>query len=163
MGESMSDKPRYLFPLVLLWIVLGLIFIILGLFSLNLTIWIFSPEYTSYGIIDWATSMIFFMTFTETTTLLVFGSLFLIFSYETYKGKSWVWNAGVIISTIFLVIFSFLLASLMISTLLFPNDFTVPALIEGMITVLVDLGIIFLLTRPSIKIYFEKQKNNNSD
>ena len=163
MGESMSDKPRYLFPLVLLWITLGLIFIILGLLSLNLTIWVFSPEYTSYGIIDWATSMIFFMTFTETTTLLVFGSIFLIFSYETYKGKSWVWNAGVIISTIFLVIFSFLLASLMISTLLFPNDFTVPALIEGMITVLVDLGIIFLLTRPSIKIYFEKQKNNNSD
>jgi hypothetical protein len=155
----MLEKPKYLTALVLLWAILGIMFIILGLLSLNLTIWIFSAEYTDLGLPNWATSMIFFMTFTETTTLLVFGSIFLVFSYETYKVKSWAWNAGLIISTIFLVIFSFLLASLMITTLIFPyNEFTVPALIEIMVIFLVDLGIIFLLTRPAIKIYFEKQK-----
>lgn len=157
----MFKKPTYLISLVIMWAIFGIIFIVMGLLSLNLTIWIFSPEYANYNITDWATSMIFFMTFTETTTLMAFGSLFLIFSYETYKVKSWVWSAGLIISTIFLVIFSFLLASLMITTLIFPNDFTVPALIETMVTFLTDLGIIFLLTRPSIKLYFEQHQKKN--
>ena len=163
MGEQMLNKPRYIILLVILWAIFGVIFVTLGLLSLNTTIAVFS-EYESYKIQeDWAISMIFFMTFTETTTLLVFGSIFLIFSYETYKVKSWVWNAGLIISTIFLVIFSFLLASLMITTLIFLNEVTVSALINIMLTFLVDLGIIFLLTRPSIKMYFEKQKIENSD
>jgi len=105
--------------------------------------------------------MIFFMTFTETITLLVFGCIFTVFAYETYRCKSWVWNAGIIISTIFIVIFSFLLASLMLTALLFPNnEFSIPALITIMLTFLVDLGIIFLLTRPSVKLYF---KNNKSE
>jgi len=160
MGEQTLKKPRYLIPLVILWAILGTIFILLGLLSLNLTIWIFSTEYSNYEILEWATSMIFFMTFTETTTLLVFGSIFIIFSYETYKIKSWVWNAGLIISTIFLVIFSFLLASLMLTTLIFPDEYTVTALIEVMLAFLVDLGIIFFLTRPNIKIYFEQKKND---
>jgi len=163
MGEEMLKKPTYLILLVILWVIFGVIFITLGLLSLNTTIDVFS-DYENYRIHeDWAISMIFFMTFTETTTLLVFGSIFLIFSYETYKVKSWVWNAGLIISTIFLVIFSFLLASLMITTWIFLNEVTVSALINIMITFLVDLGIIFLLTRPNIKIYFEKQKMKDSD
>jgi len=159
----MLKKPKYLISLVLLWILFGAIFLGLGISSLTLTIWIFSSEYNALIMPNWVTPMIFFMTFTETTTLLVFGCIFAIFAYETYQCKSWVWNAGIIVSTIFIVIFSFLLASLMLTALLFTDEFSVQTLITIMLTFLVDLGIIFLLTRPHIKIYFEKQKTNGSD
>jgi len=154
MGEKTLNKPKYLISLVLLWILFGTIFLYLGLSSLTLTMWIFSPEYDALIMPSWVTPMIFFMTFTETITLLVFGCIFAFFAYETYHCKSWVWNAGIIVSTIFIVIFSFLLASLMITALLFTDEFSVQTLITIMLTFLVDLGIIFVITRPNIKSIF---------
>jgi hypothetical protein len=150
----MTDKPKYLNWLILLWLLFAAIFFYLGYFSLTLALWIFSAEYTALGLPSWTTSMLFFWSFMATITLLVFGGIFVLFSYETYRLRTWVWNAGVIISTIFIVIFSFLLASLMITALLFKNEFAVQTLITIMLTFLVDLGIVFLITRPSIKAIF---------
>ena len=148
-------KTKYLYLLVLAWIVFGILFIYVGYLSLDIALYTVSPSYPTSEEANWAKPMLFFGTCLATTTLLVFGCIFFIFSYETCKGKSWVWNAGVIISTIFLVIFGFMLASLMVTTLLFTSAFTVRTLIIITIIFLVDLGVIFLITRPQIKSYFE--------
>ena len=145
----MSEKPNTLYLLITLWALLGAIFIILGVYSLELSMYILStaafPE-------NWS-AMLFFEMFFLTTSLLIFGGIFLIFSYETFRVKSWVWDAGIIISTIFIVIFSFMLASTTLTTLIYQNDFAIQTLIAVMISLFVDLGIVFLITRPSIKVY----------
>jgi len=159
MGEYMNSKPKLLYLLILLWIIFGIIFIYLGTSSLSIALYIISPESINQLNLEdseWIQSLMFFGTFFLTTTMLVFGSIFVIFSYETYQRKTWVWNAGVIISTIFIVVFSFMLGSLMITSLMFMNQTIIQALIIIMIAFLTDLGIIFLITRPNIKAYFEK-------
>jgi len=103
--------------------------------------------------------MLFFGTFFLTTTLIIFGCIFFIFGYETFKGKAWAWDAGIIISTIFIVIFGFMLASITITALLFlnefSNEFSIQALVAVMILFLSDLGVIFLITRPTVKLYMK--------
>ena len=146
----MNDKPKLLYLLITMWIMFGLIFIYLGYASLTVVLYILGTSEQS----GWE-PIVFFGTFMATITMMVFGSIFLIFSYGTYKGKSWIWNAGIIISTIFIVIFSFMLASLMITVLLFTTSDLVLILVVSMIAFLVDLGIIFLVTRPNIKAYFK--------
>ena len=147
----MNNKPKILYLLVTLWALLGLVFIILGIYSLDLLIYILSPK----GPTNWEAMLFFGMVFL-TTALLIFGSIFVIFSYETYKAKTWAWNAGVIISTIFIVIFSFMLASIMLTALQFRDNFTIQTLEASVISFLIDLGIIFLITRPAIKEYMTK-------
>lgn len=147
----MNNKPKILYLLVTLWILLGLVFIILGIYSLDLLIYLLSPK----GPTGWEAMLFFGMVFL-TTVLLIFGAIFVIFSYETYKGKTWVWNAGIIISTIFIVIFSFMLASIMLTALQFRDNFTIQTLEASVISFLIDLGIIFLITRPAIKEYMTK-------
>lgn len=152
MGEYLlSDKPKILYLLVGLWALLALTFIILGLYSLELLVYMISPKYAPT---DWDAMLFFGMVFI-TTVFLIFGIIFAIFASETYKGKAWVWNAGVIISTIFIVIFSFMLASIMLTALQFRDNFTIQTLEASVISFLIDLGIIFLITRPAIKEYMK--------
>jgi len=155
----MKDKTNLLYLLILLWALFGIIFIFLGINSLSLALYIISPDSLSALNVEdaeWVQSLIFFGSLMATTTMLVFGSIFLLFSYEIYRCKSWVWNAGVIISTIFIVVFSFMLGSMMITSIMFMNQTVVNTLIIIMMAFLTDLGIIFLITRPNIKSYFEK-------
>ena len=147
----MNDKPKILYLLVTLWALLGLTFIILGLYSLELLIYMTSSEYVATS---WDAMLFFGMVFIA-TAFLIFGSIFVIFSIETYKAKAWAWNAGIIISTIFIVIFSFMLASIMLTALEFRDNFTIQTLEASIISFLIDLGIIFLITRPSIKAYLK--------
>jgi hypothetical protein len=150
----MAERPKMLYLLIALWVIFSLIFISIGYASLDLASniykWFFTEE-LYFG------PMLFFVTFFLTIVMFVFGSIFLIFAYETFKRKRWVWNAGIIISTIFIVIFSFMLASLMITALIFMDNFSIPTLITVMIAFLVDLGIIFSITRPSVKEYLHDQ------
>jgi len=155
----MIDKPKLFYALILLWIVFGVVFIYLGYGSLGIALYLISPEFTNlFGSEgrEFVQALLFFATTMSTTTMLVFGSIFILFSYETYHCKTWVWNAGVIISTIFIVVFSFMLGSLMVTSLIFMNRIIIEALITIIIAFLVDLGIIFLITRPNIKECFIK-------
>jgi len=148
----LNDKPKILYLLVTLWALLGLTFIILGAYSLELLIYMTSKEYVTTS---WDAMLFFGMVFI-TIAFLIFGSIFEIFSVETFKGKAWAWNAGIIISTIFIVIFSFMLASIMLTALQFRDNFTIQTLEASIISFLIDLGIIFLITRPAIKEYLSK-------
>ena len=133
---------------------LGIMFIIIGSYSLDISMSINkNPDALS---LYW-TAMLFFGAFFLTTALIIFGCIFLIFAYETFKGKAWAWNAGIIISTIFIVIFGFMLGSITITALLFLHKFTIQTLVAVMILFLSDLGIIFLITRPNIKVYMKSE------
>jgi hypothetical protein len=79
----------------------------------------------------------------------------MIFLYGTYRGDSWVWTTGIIISTIFLAVFGLMLASFMINAVIFRSEFSVAGLVTVVLSLLIDLGIIFYLTRPKTKLFFE--------
>ncbi len=85
----------------------------------------------------------------------VFACVFILFSYGTFKRKRWVWYPGVIISTTFLAIFGLMLPSFMVTAVLYMDFFSVSGLITVVISLLIDLGIIYFITRPSLKLYFE--------
>ena len=92
----------------------------------------------------------------STIVWFVFSSLFVIFAYGTFRGDHWVWTTGVIFTTIFLAVFGLMLAAFMITAFNYPNIFSVTGLITTILSFLIDIGIVFFLTRPDAKVYFEK-------
>jgi len=93
----------------------------------------------------------------STIIFLVFSGVFIVFTYGTLKKIDWVWTTGIIISTIFLAIFSLMLASFIVNVLMFKDDFSITGLVSTILVFLIDLGIIYYLTRPKTKLYFEKK------
>jgi len=154
-----SKRPIAVNILILLWLLLALIFISLGLYSANNSINI--PDWNLHPTVS---SMLFFGTLLVTIVWLVFAILFIIFAYGVLKKFVWVWTTGLIISTIFLVVFSLMLVSLMVTALVVPTSFATEALIITIISIFTDLGIIYHLTRPKTRLYFDVvKKPKNSD
>jgi hypothetical protein len=147
----MDNKPRLIYYLLLLWLTLSAIFVLWGGFSLVILDQIEGWS----GELGQLTPQIFFGYLISTIVWFVFSSVFIIFAYATYRGESWSWTTGLIISTIFLIIFGFMLSSFIITSILFlGNWFGVYGLITVVLSFLTDLGIIFLITRPVTKLYF---------
>jgi len=151
----MGDKPKYLYLLAMLWPLLSIIFFAWGAFSLFYVLEIPDWKYTEAENI--LVQMMFFGTLLTTIVWFVFAFLFLSFSYGTLTVKKWVWTTGIIFSTIFLAIFGLMLASLMVTALMFLHYFSLLALITVIIAFLIDLGIIYCITRPSVKKYFAER------
>jgi hypothetical protein len=147
----MTSRPKSVYILILLWLSLSIIFILWAVYSLiiviNIQNWTDLPE----GII----SQIHFGYLIGTIVWFVFSSLFTIFAYATYRRDSWGWTTGLIISTIFLVIFTIMIVAFMVNAIIFVNWFSVLGLITTSLSFAANLGIVFYLTRPVIKLYFE--------
>jgi hypothetical protein len=146
----MSEKPKVIYILILLWLLLSTIFAAWGVYSLIIVLQI--PEWYE---IQPIMSQLHFGYLISTIVWFVFSSLFIVFAYATFRRDSWAWTTGIIISTIFLVIFSMMLAVFMINAVMFLDWFSVAGLVSVVISFLIDLGIIFYLTRPASKLYFE--------
>jgi len=154
----MRKKPFILYLLILLWLAFSTIFIMFGTYSIEMVFNVLNWSVTNPSFYD---PMVFFSYLMFAISMFVFGFIFIIFAYETYKGRSWVWNAGIIFSTIFLVIFGFLMVSLMVTAMIFMDTrFSIPTLIAVMIAFLTDLGIIFFITRPNVKTYLYAPESN---
>jgi len=147
----MINRPRLLYLLVLLWFVLSGIFVNWGWFSLSyftvLPIWL-EP-------VKPLIPQLYFGYMISTIVWFVFSSLFIIIAYGTFKKHKWVWTTSIIISTIFLVVFGLMLAAFMVNAVMFQDWFSIYGLISVVLSILIDLGIIFLLTRPIIKKFFD--------
>ena len=150
-GEYMSKRSKNIYILILLWLALSVIFVMWGTFSLITVIQIRSWP----GLGEYFTPQFHFGYLISTIVWFVFSSLFIIFAYGTFKKDSWVWTTGIIISTIFLAIFGFMLGAFMVNALMFLDWFSVSGLITVVISFIIDIGIVFYLTRPAIKLYFE--------
>ena len=146
----MSEKPRSIYILTFLWLSLAGIFTLWGAYSLSLVVQI--PAWRELGNL---LSVIHFGYLMSTISWFVFSSLFIIIAYGTFRKDGWVWTTGLIISTIFLAMFALMLASFMINALMFFDFFSVVGLVTVILTFIIDLGIIFYLTRPVTKLYFE--------
>lgn len=147
----MVDKrPKLVIITALLWLVLSVIFIIWGGFSLSMVF-----QIPGWNEIPTLKPMLHFGYLMATIVWFVFAAIFIIFVYNIFKGKSWVWTTGLIISTIFLVIFALMLAPLMVNAVMFMDPFSILGLITVVISFIIDLGIVFCLTRPITKIYFD--------
>lgn len=153
----MNKRPRSVYVLIVLWLLLSVIFIAWTSFSLNLVLNIpsWEPDIPSLS------PMLYFGSLVSMITWFVFALLFFIFSYGTFKGKSWIWTAGIIVSTIFIVIFALMLGSFMITTILFPGFFTILGLETAILSFIIDLGIIYYLTRPAVKVHFKIGEDSN--
>ena len=151
----MFERPRIIYMLILLWLCLSTIFALWGGYSLTILVQI--PNWHDLGSLLYP---VHFGYLISGIVWFVFSSIFVIFSYGTFKKESWVYTTGIIISTIFLVIFALMLASFMINALMFRDFFSITGLVTVVLTFLIDLGIVFFLTRPNSKHYFESRTNN---
>jgi hypothetical protein len=147
----MSERPKTIYILILLWIALSGIFILWGIYSLIIVLQI--PQWTELGAL---LPPLHFGYLISTIVWFVFSSLFVIFSYATLKADSWAWTTGIIISTIFLIVFGLMLGSFMVNAYLFLDWFSVLGLITVVLSFLTDIGIVIYLTRPMTKLYFAK-------
>lgn len=146
------ERSKTLYSLAILWLLLSAVFIVWSFYSLD---WInrilswpeSSPDYVLF-------SFLFFGNLVSFISWSVFAILFIIFAYGTYTVKQWVWTSGLIIATIFIVIFALMLASFMITAILFMDFFSVLGMVTVVISLLIDLGIIYCLTRLKIKNIF---------
>lgn len=146
----MNERPKIVYILILLWIALSVIFVMWGVFSLIIVI-----QIPTWEEIRPVIPQLHFGYLISTIVWFVFSSLFIIFSYATFRRDSWAWTTGIIISTIFLVIFGLMLAAFMINAIMFLDWFSIVGLITVVLSFIIDLGIIFYLTRVPIKLYFE--------
>ena len=154
--KKLLDRPKSIYVLAFLWALLGGMFIVWGAYSLNILLDI--PNWDIFQDFETLRSIINFGYTMSTILWFVFSSIFVVIAYGVLKADSWVWTTSLIISTIFLAIFSLMLASFIINTIIFlesaPN-FSVLGLISTIINFIIDLGIIFFLTRPKTKLYFK--------
>ena len=86
------ERPKTLYALIVLWILLSAVFIIWADFSLSNIMKILSwpsdsPDYALF-------SQLFLTNLISFITWLVFAILFFIFAYGTYKIKRWIWTEG---------------------------------------------------------------------
>jgi len=154
----MNKRPRFVYILILLWLILSFIFIV----------WAYCSLYLVLGIPSWKPTkllelypLLYFGNLLSMITWLVFALLFFSFSYGTFKGSGWAWTTGIITSTIFIVIFALMLTSFMVTAILFPGFFSIAGLESVIISFLMDLSIVYCLTRPTIKIYFKINEDSN--
>ena len=150
----MTEKPKTIYILVLLWLSLTAIFLTWGQFSLQ--IFLVLPEWNvEHPELEYLLSQLNFGYLISTIVWFVFSSLFVVFAYATLRKDTWAWSTGLIISTIFLIIFSIMLAAFMINAIMFLDWFSVAGLVTVVLSFVIDLGIVFFLTRPVTKIFFE--------
>jgi hypothetical protein len=151
----MKERPVTIYLLISLWLLLSFVFLVWGVYSVSILLEL--PNWQSeltIGVVAW----LHFGYTISTIVWFVFAALFVIFAYKTLKKDYWVWATGIIISTIFLAIFSLMLASFMINAALFGTIFSINGLITVVLSFIIDLGIIFYLTRPITKMYFDVKK-----
>jgi hypothetical protein len=151
--EKMDKKrPNLVYALIMLWIILSGIFIAWGEFSLIFVSLIPNWPHSTLFVID---PLFYFGAFLSMITWFFFSCLLFIFSYGTFKRASWAWTTGIIISTIFIILLGLMLASFIVTAIIFPNLFSVAGLSVVILALLTDLGIVFCITRPTVKIYFD--------
>jgi hypothetical protein len=153
----MNKRPRFVYILILSWLILSFIFIVWGYLSLVLVLGIpgWEPEIPALY------PLLYFANLLSTITWLVFALLFFSFSFGAFKGYGWAWTAGIITYTIFIVIFGLMLTSFMVTAILFPGFFSIAGLESVIVAFLIDLGIVYCLTRLTVKTYFKKGENDS--
>jgi len=115
----MVERSKNIYILVLLWLALSAIFVMWGGYSLIIVLLI--PRWEQW-LVE-LTPQVHFGFLISTIVWFVFSSLFLLFAYGTFKREHWVWTSGLIISTIFLVVFGLMLGAFMVNAAMFLDWF----------------------------------------
>jgi len=153
------DRPKNVIVLVVLWLVLAGLFMIWGGYSFKIVLdvptWLDVLPQDLKTEFELLTPILHFGYLLSTIIWLVFSVVFIIFSYGTFKKDHRVWTSGLIVSTIFIAIFALMLASFIVNVIMFKDDFSIWGLVTSIMVFFTDLGIIFFLTRPVTKLYFE--------
>ncbi len=155
----MTNRHTNIIILMILWLILAVFFLVYGAISISMVLdvpnWIESAPESFRPAFEPIIPIVHLVFLISTVIFLVFSVVFFVFAYGVFKNDQRVWTAGLIISTIFLAILSLMLASFMINVILFKDDFSIYGLISAIVVFLTNLGVIFYLTRPATKIYFE--------
>jgi hypothetical protein len=150
----MGEKPKSVYYLVLLLITLFLMFVIWGWYAEAILVNI--PSWTT-GVCQLEPSFaanlywIFLIG-----TILWFGSagLMLIIAYGLIKKKHWAWTTAMIINSLCLFAFGIMLAAFMVAVLIFQDLFSITGIVTSVLALIVDIAIVYLLTRNETKKYY---------
>ena len=155
----MVKRPKTIYIVILLWLVLSVILFSLAIYSMinlrDIPNWVNEVPAPLDQKLETLIPVFHFGYLMSTIVWFVFSFVFIIISYGTFKKGKWVWSASLIFSTIFLAIFALFLASFIINTLTFFDIFSILGLNIVIISFITDLGLVFFLTRPITKQYFE--------
>jgi hypothetical protein len=148
----MVARPRSIYILILLFIAASIIFCFWGGYSLLVLVRI--PGWQ--GPVEPALiPLLFFGYLTSSIVWFAFSAVFVIFAYGSLRGDSWIWSTGLIITTIFLVVLGIMMGSLMVNSILFLDLFSITGLVTTILAFIADLAIVYFLTRPTARMYFE--------
>jgi hypothetical protein len=137
-----------------LLILLLVIFLIWGQYALNILVeipeWVNEP--TGFEA-PWVANLYWMFLI---GTILWFGSaaLMLLISYGLYKRKSWAWTTAMILNSLCLFVFSIMLAAFIVAVLIFQDIFSITGIVTTVLALLIDIGIVYLLTRKDVKAQY---------
>jgi len=120
----MSERPKVIYILILLWLSLSVIFVNWGSYSLSIVLQI--PDWENW--LGELTPQLHFGYLISAIVWFVFSAVFILFAYGAFRKELWVWTTGVIISTIFLAIFGLMLGAFMVNAIMFLDMFSVTGL-----------------------------------
>ncbi|MBN2065763.1 MAG: hypothetical protein JW771_03025 [Candidatus Thermoplasmatota archaeon] len=147
------EKPRLIYVLSLLLLTVGVLFLRLGIFSIEILLDM-SNWYSKVPV-----SLIYILHFwylVSAIASIVLASSFFVLLYATIKRYHWARNAGIVLSTLYLIVFGMLLAALMVNSVIFHDEFSIASLVTIIVAFFLDFGIVFLLTRPAVRLYFQQ-------
>ena len=125
-----NERPFELNAVIILAVVFGIVSIMISIYS------IINQDITYRKLSSDLLPFLILYLYASITI----GFIQLIVSYGLYKAMMWAWYLAVVGCAIFLF------SSIIFSALIFPDVFSI----------LINLGCLFLLYRPSVRAYFEK-------
>jgi hypothetical protein len=150
-SQKLAKKPTNIYILVLLHLSLSVIFIAWGHYA---TIYLSQiPSWQDELSLEFI-GFLYWVVFIGTLVWLGTSLLFMGLSYGLYKQRHRAWTISMILTTLGLVVFSIMLLGFIVTSLMFKDTFSITGLITDILALLIDISIVYLLTRPSTKQYF---------
>ena len=150
----MKTRPRSLYLSVILFILLAVIFGYWGYFAIDTLIQL--PSLTGDLPLKIISSLYWFYLI---GTLIWIGNAGLssILAYGLFKRLNWAYTTALIFTTLVIAALTIMLIGFMVGLVKFQDMFSIIGIVTNIIALLIDLIIVFLITRPSMKLFFAKQ------
>lgn len=112
--------------------------------------WKYSDEIVDFIAFNYFVFLFGFLIWAGITILLI------ILLYGLIRNYRWAWTTSLIIATLGLVLFPIILIAIMTTLLKYQSAFSSLGIITITIALLLDICVVYILTRPVLKQYFEK-------
>ena len=151
----MAKRPIHAYLLVILYCSLSAIFLIWSAYAYSIFIQV--PSWVATENINFV-SFSYWIYLIGTVVWFGFAVFFMVLLYGMFKKLGWAWTTSLILTTLKMVIYSIMVITFMIVLVKYQSIFSVVGVITSTFALLIDICIVFLLTRPITKQYFNAKK-----